>query len=100
MPAEPPARYRGWLEGGVLAAIIYVILGTPGLDLQSWSKTRSEQQVGAMKVAKTEALVKTAPDLQCPEHNYKTHIFSSSPLIIYVEDFLAEDEVNHLIAIR
>ncbi|CAF1520445.1 unnamed protein product [Adineta steineri] len=33
----------------------------------------------------------------CPDHRYKVRIISRSPLIIYLEKFLTEDEMKHLI---
>jgi prolyl 4-hydroxylase len=38
--------------------------------------------------------------LQCPPHSYTAHILSLSPLIIYIENFLSEDESAHLLRVR
>lgn len=32
----------------------------------------------------------------CPPHNYTTHIFSTSPLILYVSSFISPSEAQHL----
>jgi prolyl 4-hydroxylase len=33
----------------------------------------------------------------CPQHPYKTRIFSQDPLIIYIEDYLSQAETNYLL---
>lgn len=33
----------------------------------------------------------------CPEHNYQTHIFSTDPLIIYVENYLSYEETRYIL---
>ncbi|EOD47680.1 putative 2og-fe oxygenase family protein [Neofusicoccum parvum UCRNP2] len=33
----------------------------------------------------------------CPAHTFKTHIFSTDPLIIYVEDYLSKPETEYLL---
>ncbi|KAH8692742.1 putative oxidoreductase [Talaromyces proteolyticus] len=35
--------------------------------------------------------------LSCPEDPYRVHIFSRTPLIVYIENFLSESETNHLL---
>lgn len=32
----------------------------------------------------------------CPEHHYNVHIFSKDPLVIYIPDFITEEEASHL----
>ncbi|TKA30913.1 hypothetical protein B0A54_14521 [Friedmanniomyces endolithicus] len=49
---------------------------------------------------RSDSLVNPDPNLQCPEHNYRTHIFSTAPLMIYIDDFLSPEETAHLIDIR
>lgn len=34
---------------------------------------------------------------ECPKHSYRTRIIHRNPLIIYIENFLTKNEVNHLI---
>jgi hypothetical protein len=34
---------------------------------------------------------------QCPEKAFKPHIFSTDPLIIYIEDYLSQDETKYLL---
>jgi len=34
---------------------------------------------------------------QCPEKAFKPHIFSTDPLIIYIEDYLSLDETKYLL---
>lgn len=35
--------------------------------------------------------------MSCPPHQYRTNIFSTDPLIIYVEDYLSSVEVDYLL---
>lgn len=35
--------------------------------------------------------------IACPEHHYRTHIFSRDPLIIYIENYLLPDETRYLL---
>ena len=36
----------------------------------------------------------------CSEHDYKTHVFSRDPLVIYLENFLSREEVADLLKLR
>jgi len=47
-----------------------------------------------------ESFIATNEPLSCASHNYNTFILSHEPLIIYIENFLSEDESKHLIQIR
>ncbi|KAI0887437.1 uncharacterized protein GGS22DRAFT_157169 [Annulohypoxylon maeteangense] len=44
-----------------------------------------------------DATNQTAPD--CPPHSYSVHILSKAPIVIYIENFLSEDERSHLLDI-
>lgn len=33
----------------------------------------------------------------CPQHSYRVRIVNRKPLIIYIENFLTQTEINHLI---
>ncbi|KAL1965392.1 hypothetical protein VTN77DRAFT_5829 [Rasamsonia byssochlamydoides] len=37
--------------------------------------------------------------LNCPADDYRVHIFSRTPLVIYIENFLSEKEADHLVAV-
>ena len=38
--------------------------------------------------------------LRCPPDRYVVHVLSKAPLVLYVEDFLSEDERAHLLDVR
>jgi prolyl 4-hydroxylase len=38
--------------------------------------------------------------LHCRDDDYRVHLFSRSPLIIYIEDFFTDAEADHLVAVR
>jgi len=40
------------------------------------------------------------PDLVCPDNTYSTHILSREPLVLYLENWLSNDEITHLLEIR
>ncbi|KAL1979177.1 hypothetical protein VTN96DRAFT_6595 [Rasamsonia emersonii] len=37
--------------------------------------------------------------LNCPADEYRVHIFSRTPLVIYIENFLSDQEADHLVAV-
>ncbi|KAK0899202.1 hypothetical protein LTR02_009813 [Friedmanniomyces endolithicus] len=96
-------RWRTPLEVALVSTIIYVLLGTPGLPTWIWPEPTPATTPGGHQAPPTtnrsDSLVNPDPNLQCPEHNYRTHIFSTTPLIIYIDDFLSPEETAHLIDI-
>ncbi|KAI1105903.1 hypothetical protein F4804DRAFT_89903 [Jackrogersella minutella] len=36
----------------------------------------------------------------CPPDSYSVHILSKAPIVIYIENFISEDEISHLLDIR
>lgn len=102
MSAPQEFRWRTIVEVAVLAAAIYAFLGAPGLDGRSLlsSSPGSRKAETPKPRGKIESLVYPSKDLKCPEHIYDIHIFSTSPLIIYVDGFLSNEEADHLVDIR
>ena len=33
----------------------------------------------------------------CPQYSYRTRLINRNPLIIYIENFLSKNEIDHLI---
>lgn len=100
MSSSPaPFRWRTVLEFAAIASVIYFFLGAPGLnDVLSSSK---KDVVAAPKVhIRPESLVYPDADLKCPEHKYDVHIFSTKPLVVYVDGFLSSEEADALIELR
>ena len=89
-----------------IAGISYVLLGPPLLQMFAGDPRarRSVFDASAPEVPispeKYETLVIPDPNLTCPEHPYTVHIFSREPLVVYIENFVTEEEAAHLIAIR
>jgi len=92
-------RWRTVIEVGVISAVIYIFLGAPGLPAGLISSSSSNQIVPVAR-AKIENLVYPEESLQCPRHEYDIHVFSATPLVIYVDEFLSEEEAEHLVDIR
>ena len=36
-------------------------------------------------------------EVPCPQHSYRSRIIHRKPLIIYIENFITKNEINHLI---
>ena len=92
-------RWRTVLEVAVISIVIYVFLGTPGLPSSSKSESSIEKDVPVAR-AKTESLVYPDKNLKCPQHNFDIHVFSTSPLVVYIDGFVSDSEAEHLVDIR
>lgn len=107
--------YRTALEMAIISMVIYILVGAPGISSSSSPSSSSSSSShdnsdpdsatsglfsNSDKKVKIEHLVYPSKNLTCPKHDYTTHIFSTSPLVIYIEDFLSAEEVEHLIALR
>lgn len=102
MSSQQSFRWRTIVEVAVISIVIYVFLGTPGLRSSTSSSTSESAAHGDVPIAraKVESLVYPDKDLKCPKHDFDVHIFSSSPLVIYLDGFLSEEEAQHFIDIR
>ena len=99
--SESRVKYRTVLEIIVIAAVIYVLVGTPGLQFSTSSnQSRSPQDDVSNARAKVENLVYPSKELNCARRNYEILVFSTSPLVLYIDGFLSEQEADHLIAER
>ena len=92
-------RWRTIIEVGVISAVIYVFLGAPGLPIGFLTSSSSEQDVPVAR-AKIENLVYPDKGLQCPRHEFDIHVFSATPLVIYIDGFLSDNEAQHLVDVR
>ena len=98
--SDKPFRWRTILEVAVISIVIYVFLGTPGLKTPAQHEPSVEEDVPVAR-AKAETLV--YPDmmnLKCAKHELDMHVFSTDPLVIYIDGFLSDSEAQHLVAIR
>ena len=96
-------RWRTVLEVGLISAVLYILIGAPGLPFtifRSSHNGRSDEVDVPVARASTESLVYPNKDLKCSSHDVGIHLFSTNPLIIYINDFLSEGETKHLIDIR
>lgn len=112
--ANESRLYRTALEMAIISMVIYILVGAPGISSLSSSSSSSSSShdnsnsdsatsglfSNSDKKVKIEHLVYPSKNLTCPKHDYTTHIFSTSPLVIYIEDFLSAEEVEHLIEVR
>ena len=79
------------------ATFIYIAIGAPGLPGNLLQLQSSDPESVPISQTQVESLVYPRPDLQCPHHFYNIHIFSSSPLIIYIQNFIPSSEAQHLL---
>ncbi|KAF2759422.1 hypothetical protein EJ05DRAFT_464045 [Pseudovirgaria hyperparasitica] len=83
----------------VVTGVAYVLIIAPltktlfGIGQHSYDGLDDNVDISASKLRN---IVIPDPALQCPEHGYKTRILARSPLVIYIENFLSEKEVEHL----
>lgn len=97
--SDRPFRWRTLIEVAVIAAAIYIAIGAPGLFTASTTSDQVQKDVPIAR-AKAETLVYPSKGLQCPRRDFGIHILSSSPLVIYIDDFLSDSEADHLVDIR
>jgi len=75
-----------------LLGAAYVFLGAPILQIltgTSNSNTNSHSQ--------PDDLVYPSGNLTCPPHEYNVHILTRDPLVIYIPNFLSDEEADHLV---
>lgn len=92
-------RWRTIVEVAIISTVIYIFIGTPGLPDSLRGKSSNEEPVSIGR-AKPESLVYPNSDLTCPRHDFDAHVFSTEPLIIYLDGFLSDREAGHLVDIR
>ena len=91
----------------VLVIIGYILAGAPLLSFVI-GPTPDNQKARAgtgrpspLSLDKAAGLVIPERNLSCTEHMYKgLHVLSRDPLVVYVEGFLREDEVQHVVDVR
>lgn len=98
-------RWRTVLELVAIVSALYIFLGAPGLSGSSsltseGGEKKNVQGVKPKPHIRPESLVYPDPDLQCPEHGYDVHIYSTKPLVIYIDGFLSHEEADALVDMR
>lgn len=93
-------RWRTVAEVGLVSAVIYFLLGTPGLPSNLIFSSSSTDKTVSTSQVKVESLVYPEKNIECKSHNYDIHVLSTAPLIIYIDGFLSNDESEHLIDMR
>lgn len=89
---------RTWTEYAVLGALLCIILsGTSWQSLFGSPSNQRSEVHGMLSQDQSLFLVYPSPDLECPKHALSVHVFSRSPLVIYIPNFVTEDESRHLI---
>lgn len=73
------------------------LLGLPSLSPSSSSRSHDYEHEHTFNAS---FIAPEDPDLICPEHTYTTSILSREPLVLYLEGWLSEEEIAHLLEIR
>lgn len=99
--SDKPFRWRTIIEVAIISIGLYVFLGAPGLRSARQTDTQSREQDVPVAQARAESLVyPDVKNLQCSQHDYHVHIFSTDPLVVYIDGFLSDREAKHLVEIR
>lgn len=89
---------RTTLEYTAIIALLVALFG--GSKIQSLfgadSDTHHESRVSQDQLG---SLVYPDKDLHCPNQPLDIHIFSRSPLIIYISNFVSDEDSKHLVDI-
>lgn len=89
------------LQYAAILSAIYVFFNGPFSGVSQDQSTSTDESFDIpLSQEKAEQLVYPDSVLQCEPHSYGVHIFSRSPLIIYIPDFLSKVESKHMIEIR
>ncbi|KAK8211453.1 hypothetical protein M8818_003106 [Zalaria obscura] len=100
--AQQSSQFRTILECLGILVILYLLFGReeagPSTSIPH-AQDHSDHDDLPLSQEKIESLVYPDPNLQCPPHAAEIHIFSTSPLIIYIPNFLSEEESQHLLSI-
>ena len=95
------------LQYVVFLGLAYILAGAPLLSIFTGSTGVSEKSRASygrpppLSHDRAAALVIPERNLTCGEHAFRgVHVLSREPLVVYVEGFLGEDEVQHVVDIR
>lgn len=98
--ASEGIKPRTILEYVTILGVIYLFFGGQLSGVFQSQPADQNDEILPISPEKSESLVYPDPALKCRHHPYNVHIFSSSPLIIYIESFLSEEESQHMIEAR
>ena len=93
-------KWRTAVEVATISIVIYIVVGAPGLSSLGLGTHGGVQQDVPVARARIESLVYPDKDLVCPDHKYDVHVLASEPLVLYIDDFLSDEEADHLVDIR
>nr|OQO21579.1 hypothetical protein B0A51_13337 [Rachicladosporium sp. CCFEE 5018] len=97
-PSQQPYNWRTSIELVLAALVLYIIIGAPGLGATALSRYVADKpSTKTTGHVSNSTLVTPSPDLQCVEHKYQAHVYSTRPLIIYIDGFLNKSEARHLV---
>lgn len=95
------------LQYVVFLGLAYVLAGAPLLSILAGSTGASKKSRASfgrpppLSPDKAATLVIPEKNLTCGEHAFRgVHVLSREPLVVYIEGFLGQDEVQHVVDIR
>lgn len=89
-----------FMQYAVLAILGYILVGAPLSTIFTSSPSPRSAPRSQLSFDQVESLVVPDSGLQCRDHAYRVHIFSREPLVIYIENFVSEQEAKHVITMR
>ena len=93
------------LISSILSLIVLYIFGNSQFVLQSieyslqWISGYLTAFQSYIREKRLEMMYENRAEKICPPHSYRTRIVHRKPLIIYIENFLTEYEMNHIIGL-
>ncbi|KAL1297094.1 hypothetical protein AAFC00_004677 [Neodothiora populina] len=97
--ASDGIKPRTILEYVAILGVLYFFLGGQFSGVLQGQSSEEYDEPFPVSQEKIESLVYPDANLKCHHPNFDVHIFSSSPLIIYIESFLSEEEKDRLMKI-
>lgn len=91
---------RTIIEYIAILGVIYLLVSGKLNDFFSGEDHGEDDGSLPLSQEKIESLVYPDPKLECGAPGFDVHIFSRSPLIIYIPSFLSFEESQHMIDIR
>lgn len=81
----------------LVSAAVYIFALSPLLRTYFPSFILVEETPQYQTFEKTDSLVIPDPNVVCEPHGYNIRILSQEPLVVYVENFLSQEEADHLV---
>ncbi|KAH7132145.1 hypothetical protein B0J11DRAFT_520943 [Dendryphion nanum] len=83
------------IQYAVIALLGYILVGAPFSTVFSGSSVPSPRSQSSFD--RVDSLAVPDAGLKCKDHGYRVHLFSREPLVIYIENFVNDQEAKHIV---